>query len=332
MISSWCLILLVVCAGVGKGDDHVNNSDDDDGGSGVLLSLYRVPATADDELVDMPAGNRVKTSMNCYDSSIVTKNHTSRMFSFDETDLRPLLTTVEEASSLSNHSTIPIAAEVRFRQLTMDADEDLATLARYHHRHLAMLARTVYGGDRQAAVYDPLDSLDLGLEVDDDDDNQTANRTTRLWLRQVPRQCWAMLSDVDCTENRLSTLLPHTMPRIQQCIDIWFDNLLRFHTFYRLSDRLLNLTNLSNPCLREVLQQQRARLVRCLEEKQQLLANRRRRLDNATSKSLSSPLPPMPPLYVSKFIDAMRVSSGATTSSRCWLVSLMLLWCWWVSG
>lgn len=240
-------------------------------GQDLSLSLYRVPSVADDpELArEVPLRHRANASMMCYDtvdagaSGKVGRDH----FRFRLDDK---IDGGDGGGDQTADAVTVIPVPRFFRLWSYDAADvivDARDVLAYHIEHVAMLARQLSNTAAAAAVASrrfnaTLPTAELQL-------NSRTSVPDAAWLRikQVPRWCGALLTDRHCSNQPDSMMLPHTLPRIGECVNVWLHNLLRYHLHYRLPDIRLNLTAVANNCLRPLLGHEQQRLVRCFDDK-----------------------------------------------------------------
>lgn len=162
---------------------------------------------------------------------------------------------------------LPHALNLQFS----DQIQPTEPVANYHLNHLATISRILNDVEFQNATLRYRDAYPVSNVTFREDEvdvvqlpySGVSDEPSGLQLRRVPVYCKALLSDKECVQNAVRSTLPHSLDEIKSCVDVMFQNLVKFHSFYRLPSAQLNVTRLSNNCIQDSLKRFSERTVKC---------------------------------------------------------------------
>lgn len=233
-VTAWCLSLAVASA---------------TGTRSILVSLYNLQRTNAEQNRELRLDQMVNVTMSCFDLTNSSDTDTSNsLFKFDvNAGVEDDRDYVDDHRS-ANETIVRLPERVAF----VDDSSSLSTSDKmYHVRHLMSLGRMLAGGGihgRNGVVFD--DVLVKVKLVKGFDELATG---PELRLIRMKDYCRALLSDYDCTYNRIASYLPHSLEEIKTCVDIWLHNSVMFHSFFNLQDAQLNASTIASDCFADAL-------------------------------------------------------------------------------
>lgn len=299
---------------------------------GVQVSLYEVGPHDEEIKNELTGGQLITRNLSCFDREtvdLIAQQENTFDFSTSQNE-RPDEQGFMNTSEKRSNSTVdlPLKLNLKFSESSQPTE----SIALYHLRHLATIARILNdveirreGLDYQAAY----PASDVTFREDEVDVIQlpvssVAGEPSGMQLKRVPTYCKALLSDNECLQNAVRSTLPHSLDQIRACVDVLFQNLVKYHSFFRLPSSRLNVTRLANSCVQDSLKRFSERTVKCFHGS---AASNKTALDSSVQKYQSDPYKKFS-FDFNQTVDALRSASSARYSSSIdfwfWFFSTLL--------